>query len=82
MDREIWEKVSRESEDYGPRQAKIQHTEEDLFYPFSLLEMKDLMLQLWKTQIESTHKQFKKSIVEFRLVLMQEVIRKTMIAFF
>ncbi|MDD2892250.1 MAG: hypothetical protein PHQ95_04765 [Candidatus Gracilibacteria bacterium] len=55
---------------------------EEIFYPFSIEEMRDLMLQLWKGQLESTNRLFKKHHSELRLVLIQKAIRDTLVAFF
>jgi hypothetical protein len=91
---EIFEKLEREvnkdtfhiKEDQGEkvkrRREKANTTTQEIFYPFSFEEMEELMLQLWKSQLESTNKMFKKQHSEFRLVLIQKAIRDTMIAFF
>ncbi len=82
IDTEVWEKVSRDGESNAPRQAKVRRSAEDIFYPFSLSEMRHLITQLWKSQIDSTSKTYKKGIADVRLGLMKESIRKTIIAFF
>ena len=85
LDTEILDKITRDNEEDGDnqsRQAKVERSEEDIFYPFSLVEMRDLITQLWKSQISLGDKTFVNKLINIRLVFIQESIRKTIVAFF
>ncbi len=82
LDRVIFERIERESGNTERKRKSITRNEEEIFYPFSTEEIHSLMLQLWKNQVESTSKPFKKSMVDLRLVIIQKAIRDTMMAFF
>lgn len=88
LDKEICEKVEYEISDPleqegGKRRRKLETIDsEEIFHPFSTEEMRNLMLQLWKGQLESTNRLFKKHHSELRLVLIQKAIRDTLVAFF
>lgn len=88
LDNEICEKVEREISGDIPHQPKKKQKRVDtsdtqeIFHPFSIEEMRELMLQLWRSQVESTNKTFETHHTDFRLMLIQKAIRDTMIAFF
>lgn len=54
---------------------------DDIFYPFSIEEMQELALLLWKSYLNSTSKIFQKHHSEFRLGLIHKAVRDTLITF-
>jgi len=84
LDNEICKKVEWEINNDGKERKKRLEviSSEDIFYPFSIEEMQDLMLKLWKGQVESTNRLFKKHHTDLRLVLIQKAIRDTFVSFF
>lgn len=86
LDREVSEKVEREIDKETPALMKKRKTLEkmeidDIFKPFSIQEMQELVLLLWKSHLKSTSKSFQKHHSELRLALIHKAVRDTLITF-